>query len=184
MSSSDEDVTGPQAITLDPIASLREHPQWFFRTGRFEWETMVGLLVTEILYSGVRGSTEIRQVDAWTTISNESDWLAGDLEAFVKLTPFPAGGVNATRVEALLTAFCDSVLTASQGQRHDIRSLGASALPTTVGADLADARHGRIVAFRVHKAPSTGMVTAREYEDGVRSRLVDLDARIGEFQGA
>ncbi|MDQ1442462.1 MAG: hypothetical protein QOG97_2690, partial [Acidimicrobiaceae bacterium] len=127
MPSSEEELpTQPNGkpVPVDPVASVRQHPTWFFTTGRFEWRTAVALLVTEAMYSPSVNSVDVDRNGDWVAVSAEADWLDGDLEAFTKPTVFPEGGTNATRAEVVLTAFCEAVFTASHGQRSDIRAVG------------------------------------------------------------
>lgn len=137
---------------IDPVASVRDHPRWFFTTGRFEWQTAVGLLVAEAVRSPLVRSTEVHHVDDWIAVSADADWLDGDLEAFTKPTPYPAGGTNATRVEVLLTAFCEAVFTASRGQRSDIRAVGEKSIPHSMIDALLNPERVRVVVFRIPAA--------------------------------
>lgn len=170
---------------LDPVASVRDHPRWFFRTGRFEWQTAVGLLVAEALQSPLVGTTEVHRVDDWIAVSADGDWLGGDLEAFTKPTPYPEGGTNATRVEVVLTAFCEAVFTASRGQRSDIRALGENSMPASMSDALRDPERGRVVVFRLPPAEHPERQAALPRTTGQMAiRLADLPEREGRFQDA
>ena len=96
-------------IPLDPIEWLRANPQVFFKSGRFEEDTAIGLLIREAVSSEGVTSTWTSRLDHWIAIGADADWLDGNAEAFAKPTHFIEGGQNATRVEVVLTAFCDAV---------------------------------------------------------------------------
>jgi hypothetical protein len=145
----------------------------------------VALLVTEALYSPSVNSTHVDRNDDWVAVSADADWLDGDLEAFTKPTIFPEGGINATRVEVVLTAFCDAVFTATHGQRRDIRAIGGSSMPTSMVHAMADPELGRIVVFRVPAEESTEvrLVLPRTTERMV-SALAELAELERRFQNA
>ena len=133
---------------IEPLSSLRRHPQWYFQTGRFERETVISLLVREASLSPQVTQASVLKDGPWTAVTANGDWLAGDLRAFSTPTPFPEGGVNATRVEILLTAFCDTVATAARGRRDDIELARAREIPDSMSAALADSGEGRVIVFR------------------------------------
>jgi hypothetical protein len=112
-----------QGLTpIDPVEAVRSHPTWFFRSGRFEPETAIQLLIAEASLSALVKRAQFEREGQWVAVTADGDWLEGDLEAFTKPTVFPDGGVNATRMEVVLTAFCDAVLTAEHGKRSGNQS--------------------------------------------------------------
>lgn len=133
---------------IEPLSSLRAHPQWYFQTGRFERETVISLLVREASLSPRVTQARVVKDGPWTAVTADGDWLAGDLRAFSTPTPFPEGGVNATRVEILLTAFCDTVATAARGRRDDIELARSQEMPDSMSAALTDSGEGRVIVFR------------------------------------
>jgi hypothetical protein len=114
---------------LDPIGWLETNTEMFFKSGQFEVDVAIGLLTREAVSSELVTATWTTKLDGWIAVGADADWLDGNTEAFAKPTYFPAGGQNATRVEALLTTFCDSVFTSSRGNRDDVRTLGGSKMP-------------------------------------------------------
>lgn len=168
-----------QPVALDPVASVRGHPNWFFATGRFEWQTAVGLLVAEALHSPLVRSTEVHHHDDWVAVSADADWLDGDLEGFTKPTAFPEGGTNATRVEVLLTAFCDAVFTATGGSRSDIHAVGEGAMPPSMADALANPRFGRIIVFRI---PEPGYRTVQAAVPRTTERIANALAAFPDLE--
>jgi hypothetical protein len=140
--------TDQMPIPLDPIEWLRAHPEMFFKSGTFEVDTIIGLLVREAVNSERVTATWTLEVDGWVAVGADADWLDGNVEAFAKPTHFPEGGQNATRVESLLTTFCDAVFTSSRGNRDDVRALGRSHMPPTIARYLANPDVPRVVVFR------------------------------------
>lgn len=176
---------GRQLQPLDPVAAVRQHPNWFFSTGRFERGTAIGLLVSEILQSPLVRDTHVRQVDGWVAVSADADWLDGDLEAFTKPTLYPEGGTNATRVEVLFTAFCDAVLTASNGQRSDIRTVGENSMPPSMVEALADQELGRVIVFLVPPTENVEVpTTVSRNTDRMAHALAGFPERKRQFQNA
>lgn len=170
---------------LDPIASLRAHPNWFFASGHFEWQTAVGLLIAEAYLSSRVGDAKVARVGDWVTVTADADWLNGDLEAFTKPTAFPEGGTNATRVEALLTAYCDAVVTASRGRRSDIRTLGEHLMPSPVVESLKNKDLGRVIVFRVpSKTDRRAQSSVPRTTERLARALAQLPDREREFQHA
>lgn len=143
----------PGLSAVDPVEAVRSHPRWFFRSGRFEAETAIHLLIVEASLSPVVRRAQFERQEDWVAVSADGDWLEGNLEAFTKPTAFPEGGVNATRVEVVLTAFCEAVLTARCGQRHDVRTTGAHPVPGHMADMLKDPANGHVVIFRVPSCP-------------------------------
>ena len=101
-------VRSPRAVHA--IQAVKDHPQWFFRSGRFDTEELISLLVEEAARGGA-SAVDVRRDDGWVTVSADVDWLAGDVAAFFAPLSYPEGGRNSSRVEVVLTAFCDAVVT-------------------------------------------------------------------------
>ncbi|MDQ6948823.1 MAG: hypothetical protein M3256_21835 [Actinomycetota bacterium] len=185
MSTSEGPGDSQEIRPLDPVASVREHPDWFFGTGRFEWRTAVGLLLTEVLQSPLTREAQVLHVDDWVAVSSDADWLEGDLEAFTKPTVYRAGGTNATRVEVVLTAFCDAVVTATREQRNEIRTVGEKSMPLSVVEMLAEPPAGRVIVFRVPSTnePDIESVVPRTTDRMARA-LATIEDRARQFQHA
>jgi hypothetical protein len=133
---------------IEPLSSLRAHPEWYFKSGGFERETVISLLVREALLSRHITRAWALKDGAWTAVKADGDWLGGDLRAFSTPTPFPEEGINAIRVEVLLAAFCDTVATAANGRRDDIESARPREIPGPMRAALEDTGEGRVIVFR------------------------------------
>ena len=138
---------------LDPIEAVRAHPGWFFGSGRFEPDTACDLLRREAESSPAVTEVNVEAYESgWFAVFADGDWLDGDLGPFTALTFFPEGGINSTRVEIVLTAFCTDVLTATGGM-IEMCSAGLLAEPEALPAEisdllLADPALGRVVVFR------------------------------------
>jgi hypothetical protein len=141
--------------------------------------------VAEALQSPLVGNTEVHRVDDWIAVTADADWLDGDLEAFTKPTPYREGGTNATRVEVLLTAFCEAVFTASRGQRRDIRTLGENSMPTSIIDALLNPESGRVVVFRRPPAEHSEVQSALPRTAGKMATVIaDHPERARLFQRA
>jgi hypothetical protein len=137
--------TAPPSGGLDVFATLRAHPEWYFRTGRFEAPEMLALLASEATALGAT-DVHVRHVAGWWTLAATTDWLGGRTDAFTALASDPALGPNTTYVEVLLTAFCPDVWTATGGTAAPVTA--GTDLPDGVRAVLTDPAYGRVVAFR------------------------------------
>jgi hypothetical protein len=140
---------------LDPIEWLRAHPEMFFRSGHFEVDTAIGLLVREAVNSERVTATWTSELDNWVAVGADADWLDGNESPFSKPTHFPEGGQNATRIEVLLTTFCDAVFTSSRGNRDDVRTLGRSKMPSAMAEYLASREIPRVVVSSCFARPLT-----------------------------
>lgn len=101
---------------MDPLMSVRRHPEWFFRSKHFETHTAVGGLVAEAGRGGAR-TIQVATEDEWIIVTADADWLDGDVAAFTSPQLDPRGGPNSTRFEVALVAFCQAVVTAAPGDR-------------------------------------------------------------------
>lgn len=163
---------------IEPLASLRAHPEWFFDSGKFESETVTGLLIREAALSPAVRSANFATDGAWTVIAADGDWLDGDLRAFSTPTPFPESGVNAIRVEVLLTAFCDTVATRAGDRRDDINSARSSEMPEIAVGALLERGKGRVIVFRAPEAQASARVTPISSAIFTRSFLEDSEGRL------
>ncbi len=170
---------------IEPLSSLRAHPEWYFKSGEFERETVVSLLVREALLSSHVTRAWAQKDGPWTAVTADGDWLAGDLRSFSTPTPFPEGGVNAMRVEVLLTAFCDTVATAAQGRRDDIESARRQEMPDSMRTALEDTGEGRVIVFRSRLGRSaTGTVISLTNDIFPRVRMDNALRRLEESTSA
>lgn len=141
---------------IEPLSALRAHPEWYFQSGEFERATVTALLIIEAASSDRVTSARFESDGEWTAVTADGDWLAGDLRAFSTPTPFPESGVNTIRVEILLTAFCDTVVTAAGGRRDDLNSARSREMPESMSRALMDANAGRVMVFRSPGAEQSG----------------------------
>jgi hypothetical protein len=157
----------------------------FFKSGHFEVDTAISLLVREAVNSERVTATWTSEVDNWIAVGADADWLDGVAEAFAKPTHFPEGGQNATRVEVLLTTFCDAVFTSSRGNRDDVRTLGRSQMPSTMTDYLASRDIPRVIVFR---SPASGQVrhrgNIRKMSPWLEQAIATLPDRDREFENA
>jgi hypothetical protein len=174
---------GPSPI--DPVDAVRSHPSWFFRSGRFEPETAIQLLMTEASLSPLVRRAQFEREGEWIALSADGDWLEGDLEAFTKPTVFREGGVNATRMEVLLTAFCDAVLTAVNGKRSDVRTVRIHDIPLSMAGFLENESIGRAIVFRT--PPHTDQVSSAaqaQPTNWIETLLTRFPERQRQFENA
>jgi hypothetical protein len=127
------------------VQTVRRHPEWYFRSGRFDSSEAISLLVEEATRAGATSVEVRRQVD-WTSVSADVDWLLNDVAAFFAPVSYPEGGRNSARVEVALTAFCDAVVTATAAGVFEVSSAPEG---SAVDRELlvVSGSHGRTVAF-------------------------------------
>lgn len=154
----------PSDPSLDAVETVRRHPEWYFRSGVFDPFEAASLLVEEASREGAT-MIEMRREGDWFRVSADVDWLSGDLAAFFAPLSYPGGGRNSSRVEVILTAFCDAVVTASAGVAHEVAS-SPGALLREAGLYPLDAGAGRVIAF----LPPASSATAGRQEAGVGAR--------------
>jgi hypothetical protein len=121
------------------------HPEWFFRSGRFDTEELISLLVEEAARGGA-SAVDIRRQGAWVTIAADVDWLAGDVAPFFAPLSYPEGGRNSSRVEVVLTAFCDAVVTFAGDIIFEVKSSAEVPAHTQVVPEVGPTQ-GRAIAF-------------------------------------
>jgi hypothetical protein len=170
---------------LDPIEWLRAHPEMFFKSGAFEVDTAISLLVREAVNSERVAATWTSEVDGWVAVGADADWLDGNPEAFAKPTHFPELGQNATRIEALLTTFCDAVFTSSRGNRDDVRTIGRSQMPPAMAEYLANPDMPRVIVFR---SPANDRLryklNSRQMSPWLEQAIATMPSRDREFTNA
>lgn len=149
--------------SLDPMEQIRSHPHWFFPSGDFEVETLLGLLVAEATTSDAVSSVEVRHIGDWWLFQADGDWLDGDLTAFSSLVPVQEAGDNQTRVEAVVMASCPVVVTAVAGREQTLTAPGS---PPEELIDVLRRRDaGRTLMFQVRNRRSTGSEVAPTRDD-------------------
>jgi hypothetical protein len=170
---------------LDPIEWLRANPRMFFKSGEFEEETVIGILIREAMSSAEVTHAWATKINDWIAVAADADWLDGNTEAFAKPTYFPEGGQNASRMIALLSAFCEAVSTASQGNREDIRTLGGSKMPREMIEYLANHEISRVIVFRTPLSSKVDHVSQRPQVNlGLENAIATLPERDREFANA
>jgi hypothetical protein len=157
----------------DPLSSVQAHPEWYFRGGSFVAIEAVALLTDEALSHGATDVSSSK-VEACWVIESSHDWLGGDVASFFALIPDPERGPNTSRVEILLTAFCDAVWTSSFGLAYDVS--GGSQPPVEIRDRLENPNLGRVIAFAPHPGDpqEPGQVSERP-TPWPQLRLVDAD---------
>jgi hypothetical protein len=171
--STSEQIEAREPRGRDALSSVRRHPDWYFRTGRFAAVDAIALLTDEALSHGAPDVSSRKIGDCWV-LQSSHDWLDGDLASFFALVPDPERGPNTSRVEILLTAFCEAVWTSRSGQLYDVTA--RMALPAELVELLADSSLGRVIAF----VPPPGDVTDSTWRKSAgkvhpRLRLVEDD---------
>ena len=142
----------PDFHIIDPTASVRAHPDWFFRSGEFSVAELLSLLTHEAIMHGARDVTA-RAIGEWWLIQSSHDWLSGDIAAFFNLVPDPLAGPNSSRVEFLATVFCRAVWTARAGEPYAVAAV--EPLPPDVLTQLSDRTVGRSIAFLPPESSAT-----------------------------
>jgi hypothetical protein len=105
-----------EVMTALVLAKRREGD--FFPEGGFSPARAVDHMRWEAGVCGVH-DLDVREVDGWWVVASKRDWLPAEGEGLLAFTPFlrfPQTGVNASRLEVLLTAFSNVVVTALDGK--------------------------------------------------------------------
>jgi uncharacterized protein YlzI (FlbEa/FlbD family) len=105
-----------EVMTALELAKRREGD--FFPEGSFSPARAVDHIRWEAGVCGV-DDLDVQAVDGWWVVASKRDWLPAEgegLPAFTRFLRFPEAGVNASRLEVLLTAFSDVVVTAMDGK--------------------------------------------------------------------
>jgi hypothetical protein len=160
------------------MTSVRSHPQWFFRRDQFDGRETIALLMDEALAHGSK-EVAVRQIDGWWTVTSAEDWLGDDLAAFYALVPDPSRGVNTSRIEVVLTAFCESVWTSARGAVRQVA--GTVAPPPLVAELLDDESFSRAIAFLPPADPHTIPPSEPVQSRHLRVLQGDLSARYDEL---
>ena len=124
---------------------MREHPEWFFSSRRFEAAELVGLLAAECLRSGVRDLT-MEWLGDWSVLSSSKDWLDGDVASFLRLQPYDQTS-HSSRVEVVATAFCRATVTATRSEWYEVQLEPGAEIPQSIAERLDDPLKGRVLAF-------------------------------------
>src|SRR5262245_24015718 len=118
---------GPGAAgALDALATVRRHPEWFFRDGQFNSDEVLVMLANEAIRGGAT-AVGFNSGGPWLVVAADQDWLDGDVAAFFRPLSYAEGGQNSTRVEVALTAFCPAVVTVTAKGVYVVRSSPDSA---------------------------------------------------------
>lgn len=134
-------------LRIDALGSVRRHPEWFFRSGKFNVVEMNSLLMREANLGGAT-AFDIRTNGSWVAVSADVDWLGGDVAAFYAPISYPEAGRNSSRVEVVLTAFCDGVATAV-GEEDALEIFAAASLSTSIVEEFwTRFPHGRWILFK------------------------------------
>ena len=161
---------------LPAVEAVRANPKWYFPSGAFELDLLVGMLASEASAHGSRDFF-ITEANRWWVVASSNDWLSDAPRAFEAPTPDPDRGATVSRVEVLLTAFCPRVVTVAGGVIIDI--VGTEAPPVEAQAFLDDRTFARVIAFLPPATPGEQPLQVT----GRRLQLVpDLDP--GAFDAA
>jgi hypothetical protein len=161
-------VTGSSGA-LDALETVRRHPSWFFRDGKFEPHEAARLLADEALRGGAETVT-VRRQGNWFAVEADRDWLEGDLAAFFTPLSYEQGGRNSTRVEVALTAFCSAVVTAADNGVHEVSSSPDSNLQVQ-DLDIPLKPAGRVVAFLPPAVQTAAPQPASRHQQAVQPTL-------------
>jgi hypothetical protein len=126
------------------VEAVRANPKWYFPSGAFEIDQLLGMLASEASAHGSRDFF-MTETDHWWVVASSHDWLRDVPSAFEAPTPDPERGANVSRVEVLLTAFCPRVISVAAGVVSDI--VGTDAPPVEAQALLDDRTFARVIAF-------------------------------------
>ena len=137
-------------VTVAPIEHIRSHPEMYFPEGRIGGGYLAGRLVGDVV-TGVIGETFAVRTGDWWIVASETDWMSDShgrsVQSFFEcVVPFPEGGQNAMRSEALISARARDVVTSDGTNECIIKGRGDSFLTQLIR------RHPqwrRCVAFRL-----------------------------------
>jgi hypothetical protein len=169
-----EDLGAGTPDAIDAMTSVREHPSWYFRSGMFSVPEMIALLADEAVSHGA-SDFAVQMFDGCWVVQSARDWLDGDDSAFFSLVPDPGRGSNSSRVEILLTVFCQAVWTGRAGDVFDLKATIAA--PDELAEVLANPEFGRVIAFipppsLAHPTANSGAPGSRQ---ATRLKLVHED---------
>ena len=168
------------ARPIDAMSAVRQHPEWYFRSGQFAVGEAIALLTDEALAHGSHDLL-VRELQGWWLLASLHDWLDGDMAAFFSPVPDPTRGQNMSRVEVVLTAFCHTVWTASSGASMPVA--GGAEPPEEARAMLESATWQRVIAFL---PPAVSQQSGSTHEGQRHLQLVtdDLSSRYDEAMAA
>ncbi len=98
-----------------PLDWARDHPAFFFADGKATSRALTQQLITAVRALG-SDTVSSHVVNEWSVVAAAEDWfLLGQFRIpeslqFASLTPFPEGGQNSTRPEALVAAFARDIV--------------------------------------------------------------------------
>ena len=98
------------------IEYIRKNKNIFLRYGDPSNHELASKIVVDAVSKGCR-SVKVDLYDNWVFISSPDSWfdLEKGHELFSNLVPNPEAGVNASRGEVVLSAFCNRVLLSNLG---------------------------------------------------------------------
>jgi len=109
----------------DAIGYVRRHPEMFFPGQKPNPLTCIQHLVMEILSLGA-DDVRLCHHEGWWMVSSNHDWFVGlsEQELFTRIIPLPQVGANACRVEIVLGAYAESIVTIDpMGTRHPVQGV-------------------------------------------------------------
>lgn len=136
----------------DPVEYVRANPDRFIAGGVPNLAAIAGDIALDAL---VLGATDVRTVrfGEWWIVCSNIDWLsvpcrcpAAPRDAFNRVLAFPELADNSCRHEILATAYAESVVSASGGDRFVVS--GDVAVEDPIWAQLDGASVKRSVALR------------------------------------
>ena len=135
---------------IDAAAFVRRRPGMYGLSDPPAASELAWRLVGDALASGC-GVARAERHGPWWVVSGDRDWIACAAgrtleDLFAHPAPFPAGGVNSTRSEAVVTAFAAAVATRVDAAPWDWISGGPADRRTLDAAEVPPA--ARVVAFR------------------------------------
>jgi hypothetical protein len=143
-------------IIDDGLSWVRAHPDMFFPHGVSAADLAAGL-VDEALILGATDIGVVREL-GWHAVGADLDWFtagqyqAGDDELFRRVLAFPERGQNSLRVEILVAAFADDVVTITP--TRTVLVAGKCEAVAALQALLVSRRWTRLVGFRMQTAPN------------------------------
>jgi hypothetical protein len=139
-------------VATSPVEAVRRLEHWFFGPEGFSARKAIDYILEEAALCG-SSNVQVDRVSDWWILSSVDDWLPSEedgLSAFQALLPYPQAKPNGARVEILLTAFSEVVVTSKDGSGAVVNDR------TGRGEGVAWLRNhreylsnfGRVIAFR------------------------------------
>lgn len=125
---------------------LRRREALTFRGGYFNAEEIVAGIVEDALLANVC-DVQVERLGDWWVIWSKTDWFPNIdvMHLFTHINAQPQLEQNSMRPEAILTAFCPVVLTATHGTLIKIKGEPAPAVMTYIAGHNGAAR---LIAFQ------------------------------------